>query len=65
MTKLPPRSRKVRILATLGPASATPDMLRALFVAGAAAARPPPDDDEVVDEDERDEDEDKEEEDDM
>ena len=39
MTKLPPRSRKVRILATLGPASDTPEMIRALFVAGADAFR--------------------------
>ena len=39
MTKLPPRSRKVRILATLGPASNSEDMIRALFVAGADAFR--------------------------
>ncbi|MGE4322747.1 MAG: pyruvate kinase [Sphingobium sp.] len=39
MTRLPPRSRKVRILATLGPASGTADMIRALFVAGADAFR--------------------------
>src|SRR3546814_26617 len=39
MTRLPPRSRKVRILATLGPASDTPEMIRALFVAGADAFR--------------------------
>jgi pyruvate kinase len=36
---LPPRSRKVRILATLGPASSGPDMIRALFLAGADAFR--------------------------
>ena len=29
-----PRSRKVRILATLGPASATPDMIRTLRLRG-------------------------------
>ena len=34
-----PRSRKVKILATLGPASANPDMIRKLFVAGADAFR--------------------------
>jgi pyruvate kinase len=34
-----PRSRKVRILATLGPASATPDMIRTLLKAGADAFR--------------------------
>ena len=39
MTRLSPRSRKVRILATLGPASDTPEMIRALFVAGADAFR--------------------------
>ncbi|MET0250455.1 MAG: pyruvate kinase [Sphingobium sp.] len=39
MTRLKPRSRKVRILATLGPASDTPEMIRALFVAGADAFR--------------------------
>jgi len=39
MTKLPPRSRKVRILATLGPASDSPEVIRALFVAGADAFR--------------------------
>src|SRR3546814_18659230 len=39
MTRLPPRSRKVRILATLGPASDSPEMIRALFVAGADAFR--------------------------
>ena len=36
---LPPRDRKVRILATLGPASSTPEMIRALFEAGADAFR--------------------------
>ena len=39
MTKLPPRSRKVRILATLGPASDSAEMIRALFIAGADAFR--------------------------
>ena len=34
-----PRSRKVRILATLGPASCTPDAIRALAEAGADAFR--------------------------
>ncbi|HEX6376867.1 MAG TPA: pyruvate kinase [Allosphingosinicella sp.] len=34
-----PRSRKVRILATLGPASRTPDMIRKLAEAGADAFR--------------------------
>jgi pyruvate kinase len=34
-----PRSRKVRILATLGPASDTPEMIRALAEAGADAFR--------------------------
>lgn len=34
-----PRSRKVRILATLGPASSTPEMIRDLYVAGADAFR--------------------------
>ena len=34
-----PRSRKVKILATLGPASANPEMIRKLFVAGADAFR--------------------------
>jgi pyruvate kinase len=34
-----PRSRKVRILATLGPASATPEMIRTLLKAGADAFR--------------------------
>jgi len=38
-TKLEPRGRKVRILATLGPASRDPDMLRRLFRAGADAFR--------------------------
>ncbi len=36
---LKPRERRVRILATLGPASNTPDMLRRLFLAGADAFR--------------------------
>jgi len=39
MKKLPPRSRKVRILATLGPASSSEDMIRKLFLAGADAFR--------------------------
>ncbi|HEX8402124.1 MAG TPA: pyruvate kinase [Allosphingosinicella sp.] len=43
MSKTPsqfvPRSRKVRILATLGPASATPEMIRELLRAGADAFR--------------------------
>ena len=34
-----PRSRKVRVLATLGPASGSPEMLRKLFLAGADAFR--------------------------
>lgn len=34
-----PRSRKVRVLATLGPASNTPDMIARLFEAGADAFR--------------------------
>ncbi|MGK6320856.1 pyruvate kinase [Sphingomonas sp. DT-204] len=34
-----PRSRKVRVLATLGPASNTPEMIERLFVAGADAFR--------------------------
>ncbi|UAK26465.1 pyruvate kinase [Sphingomonas nostoxanthinifaciens] len=34
-----PRSRKVRVLATLGPASSTPEMIRKLFLAGADAFR--------------------------
>ncbi len=39
MKKLAPRSRKVRILATLGPASSNLDMIRRLFLAGADAFR--------------------------
>ncbi|WP_425230913.1 pyruvate kinase [Sphingomonas sp.] len=40
MTKaITPRSRKVRILATLGPASSTPDMIERLYQAGADAFR--------------------------
>jgi len=40
MTKaINPRSRKVRILATLGPASSTPEMIEKLYVAGADAFR--------------------------
>jgi len=38
-TKLDPRGRKVKILATLGPASREPEMLRRLFRAGADAFR--------------------------
>ncbi len=34
-----PRARKVRVLATLGPASSTPDMIATLFQAGADAFR--------------------------
>lgn len=37
--KFQPRSRKVRILATLGPASNSPEMIRKLFLAGADAFR--------------------------
>ncbi|MBK2451712.1 hypothetical protein FKL64_24000, partial [Escherichia coli] len=40
MTKsIQPRTRKVRILATLGPASSTVEMIAALFDAGADAFR--------------------------
>ena len=40
MTKaIAPRARKVRVLATLGPASNTPDMIATLFQAGADAFR--------------------------
>ena len=39
MAKLEPRSRKVKILATLGPASRDPEVLRKLFKAGADAFR--------------------------
>ena len=40
MTKpIGPRARKVRVLATLGPASNTPEMIAALFQAGADAFR--------------------------
>ena len=35
----PPRKRKVRILATLGPASSSPEMISKLFLAGADAFR--------------------------
>ncbi|MEO6152297.1 MAG: pyruvate kinase [Croceibacterium sp.] len=38
-TKLEPRGRKVKILATVGPASSDPDMLRRLFRAGVDAFR--------------------------
>ncbi|MGH6781824.1 MAG: pyruvate kinase, partial [Sphingomonadaceae bacterium] len=33
------RERKVRVLATLGPASASPEMIRTLYLAGADAFR--------------------------
>ena len=36
---LRPRARKVKILATLGPASSSPEMIRALMDAGADAFR--------------------------
>jgi pyruvate kinase len=39
MTKFAPRSRKVKILATIGPASRSPEMLERLFKAGADAFR--------------------------
>ena len=39
LNRLNPRGRKVKILATLGPASRDPDMLRRLFAAGADAFR--------------------------
>ncbi|WP_336957823.1 pyruvate kinase [Sphingobium aquiterrae] len=39
MKKFLPRTRKVRILATLGPASNSPEMIRRLFLAGADAFR--------------------------
>ncbi|MEO0061553.1 MAG: hypothetical protein RLZZ08_113 [Pseudomonadota bacterium] len=39
MAKLQPRGRKVKILATVGPASSDPDMLRRLLRAGADAFR--------------------------
>ncbi len=39
MKKLAPRSRKVRILATLGPSSSNDEMIRKLFLAGADAFR--------------------------
>jgi len=40
MTKaISPRSRKVRVLATLGPASSTPEMIARLYEAGADAFR--------------------------
>ena len=39
MIQIAPRARKVRVLATLGPASASPDMIRKLFLAGADAFR--------------------------
>ncbi|PZO92309.1 MAG: pyruvate kinase [Sphingomonas sanxanigenens] len=39
MTTITPRSRKVRVLATLGPASRSPEMIETLFRAGADAFR--------------------------
>lgn len=39
MKKVIPRTRKVRILATLGPSSSSEDMIRKLFLAGADAFR--------------------------
>lgn len=39
MAKLDPRGRKVKILATVGPASRDPEMLEKLFRAGADAFR--------------------------
>ena len=39
MKALSPRSRKVRVLATLGPASSSPEMIATLFQAGADAFR--------------------------
>ena len=38
-TNIEPRRRKVRVLATLGPASRTPEMIRELYLAGADAFR--------------------------
>ena len=38
-SQIAPRQRKVRVLATLGPASATPEMIAKLFFAGADAFR--------------------------
>ncbi|MEO0699073.1 MAG: pyruvate kinase, partial [Pseudomonadota bacterium] len=39
ITRIDPRGRRVKILATVGPASRSPDMLRRLFRAGADAFR--------------------------
>ena len=39
VTRIDPRGRKVKILATIGPASRSPEMLRRLFRAGADAFR--------------------------
>ncbi len=39
MIHIAPRARKVRVLATLGPASSSPEMIRRLFLAGADAFR--------------------------
>src|SRR5690606_14660010 len=39
ITAIKPRDRKVRILATLGPASSSPEMIRKLSAAGADAFR--------------------------
>ena len=38
-SRIEPRNRKVRVLATLGPASSTPEMIRKLMLAGADAFR--------------------------
>ena len=38
-TQIAPRNRKVRVLATLGPASNSPEMIRSLYLAGADAFR--------------------------
>jgi pyruvate kinase len=38
-TKIAPRNRKVRVLATLGPASSSPEVIRKLFLAGADVFR--------------------------
>ena len=38
-TQIAPRGRKVRVLATLGPASSSPEMIRKLMLAGADAFR--------------------------
>jgi pyruvate kinase len=38
-SQIAPRGRKVRVLATLGPASGSPEMIRKLALAGADAFR--------------------------